>query len=501
MEKYCFFRSTICVLGRTKKVIDFIKKYELHLNFGGYFDHILENFYLDMWSKGNIDIPYEKEIVETIFLKDFVNNWNRYKKQWSDLEAVSYDDLTKEEKNYINSKILNEETVEKKPKTNKKTKQVGNGEGSLYFSDTQKCWIFQYYDTNGKRQTMKQKKKESTKDFKVRVTEIKNSLNTGTYISKSNDTIKSILENYVKQKNLDGITSDRSYNREKETLAQISYCCNNFYDKPIQKVSVSDIEKSKENMRKYSKSTISKIWALLYKAFKIAYSRRIIQYNTMEDETLIPPISHKPNKKVEALTVEEEKKLEKSLLSNKTVYNTILLLQLYTGMRIGEVLALSKDCINFKDNTLTVYRTITRDKNDKVILGKHTKTYNKKTGIDKGKRIFPLSSKVKKLLEEQLNNKITNIYNLIFWDYKKNTFITDGEINSYLNRLNVKENITRHIHTHMLRHTFITRCQEKGIPLVVLQSLVGHVEGSSITNDVYTSVSIDFMKQELEKIN
>ena len=36
--------------------------------------------------------------------------------------------------------------------------------------------------------------------------------------------------------------------------------------------------------------------------------------------------------------------------------------------------------------------------------------------------------------------------------------------------------------------------------LVVLQSLVGHVEGSNITNDIYTSVSIDFMKQELEKI-
>ena len=53
---------------------------------------------------------------------------------------------------------------------NKKTKSVGNGEGSLYYSEKLKCWIFQYYDTNGKRQTMKQKKKESTKDFKARVT-------------------------------------------------------------------------------------------------------------------------------------------------------------------------------------------------------------------------------------------------------------------------------------------------------------------------------------------
>ncbi len=56
---------------------------------------------------------------------------------------------------------------------NKKTKSVGNGEGTLYYSEKLKCWMFQYYDTNGKRQTMKQRKKENTKDFKARVTEVK----------------------------------------------------------------------------------------------------------------------------------------------------------------------------------------------------------------------------------------------------------------------------------------------------------------------------------------
>ena len=253
-------------------------------------------------------------------------------------------------------------------------------------------------------------------------------------------------------------------------------------------------------MRKYSNNTISKIWTMLNKVFKTAYSRRIIPYNIMEDETLTKPISVKPNKKIKALTVKEENNLEKILLTNNSIYNKILLLQLYTGMRIGEVLALSKDCVNLKENTITVYRTITRDENDKIILGEHTKTYNKKTGIDKGKRIFPLSSKVKKLLDAELKNKITNINNLIFWDHKNNTLITDGEINSYLKRLNSKYKITDTIHTHRLRHTFVTRCQEKGIPLVVIQALVGHVEGSSITDDTYTSVSIDFMKQELKKV-
>ncbi len=64
-------------------------------------------------------------------------------------------------------------TLKIQEKRNQKTKSVGNGKGSLYYSETQKCWIFQYHDTQGKRQTIKQKKNESEEDFKIRVAEIK----------------------------------------------------------------------------------------------------------------------------------------------------------------------------------------------------------------------------------------------------------------------------------------------------------------------------------------
>ena len=34
----------------------------------------------------------------------------------------------------------------------------------------------------------------------------------------------------------------------------------------------------------------------------------------------------------------------------------------------------------------------------------------------------------------------------------------------------------------------------------IIQYLVGHVEGSSITDDVYTSVSKEFIEKELKKV-
>ena len=50
---------------------------------------------------------------------------------------------------------------------------------------------------------------------------------------------------------------------------------------------------------------------------------------------------------------------------------------------------------------------------------------------------------------------------------------------------------------HSLRHTFITTCQEKLIPLHVIQSWVGHVIGSKVTTGVYTHKR----ETELEYIN
>ena len=226
----------------------------------------------------------------------------------------------------------------------------------------------------------------------------------------------------------------------------------------------------------------------------------------MLDETLKKPISERPEKKVEALSLDEETKFV-SILNNEEKehkFRNILLLQLYTGMRIGECLALSNDCIDFKNNTITVYRTLTQDDKYNVIMGEHTKTFKKITGIDTGKRTFPMTKKVLSIIKEisSSKSKTSNIYGLLFWDYIGQNYITPSEINNYLRRLNNKYKITvTSLHSHRLRHTFITRCVENGINQNVIQNLVGHVKGSTITSDVYTSVSNNFIIKELKKIN
>lgn len=380
-------------------------------------------------------------------------------------------------------------------KRNQRNKEKGNGEGTLYVNSKTGLLIGQYC-YNGKRKSVYQKKNEKTSDFKKRFNKILAEVNEGIYIEKNNESFSSILKNHIDQKYKDGITSDRGYKRDLDTFKSIEKTCSDFINKPIQKVTLNDINLAKESIKTYSKSTIDKIWRLINKTFKIAISRRLIVFNIMDDEDLKKPTSKKAINHVEALTIDEENKLIDILNSEEKnhKYRNILLLQLNTGMRIGEVLALSRDCIDLKNNTLTVYRTLTRDLNEKVIMGKTTKT-----GED-GVRTFPMTDTVQKIINEILKNKICNIYNLLFWDYTKSSFITPFQIDSYLSRLNKKYKIANNISSHVLRHTFITRCVENGMFIKAIQKIVGHKPNSSITVDIYTSVSNDFVLKELEKI-
>ena len=387
-------------------------------------------------------------------------------------------------------------------KRNKRTRTVGNGEGSLYYSDKLDCLVFQYY-YNNKRQTVKQKKNESNKEFKARVTSIKNELNTGTYIAKTTETLYNIIKRHIEQKFQDGIVSPISYKRNLETLSQLEKTCTDFINIPIQKVFTEHIENSKKYMCQYSQSCIDKMWGLLNKAFVIAYARRKINFNIMVDPTLTKPISKLKTEKIEALTINEQNKLEKLLDTElrEHKYRNIVKFQLETAMRIGEISSRPINDYNKKDKTLLVSNTLTKNEHDKIIIGKHTKTYNKRTNTDLGKRTIRLSNNANSIITEEISRATLNIQGLIFWDYENNDFMSSGKINSWLSRMNKKYKITpRNLSTHVLRHTRITRWIEAGIAMTVVQYWAGHVEGSNITDNVYFSLQEDFINKEFKKI-
>ncbi len=167
--------------------------------------------------------------------------------------------------------------------------------------------------------------------------------------------------------------------------------------------------------------------------------------------------------------------------------------QMYMELRIGEVLALSKENVDLENKVLYVKRTLTNDKEFAIILGNKTKTYS-------GNRTLPIPDFLVPIFEEQLKYTNENLHNLIFTN--NDSYIRTSAINKELKKI-FKEELNldpKNISTHCLRHTYGTRCIEAGMTAVVLQRLMGHKD-VTVTLNTYTSVFNKFKEDELEKIN
>lgn len=377
-------------------------------------------------------------------------------------------------------------------KRTQKNKSRGNGEGTIFLNKSKNMHVGQYY-LNGKRKTIYQHKNEKFCDFKKRFNKILTDINEGTHIEKNKTTFIDILTEHIENKYKTNQVTARTYLRDLETKKQIEKTCTNIINMPIQNITSADIRNILPNITIYSNNSITKIYRLIGKIFKIAVSDRIIPFNPMDNESIKIPKSKIQDKEVQALTLSEQKKLIQVLENSNHKYKNIILLQLYTGMRIGEVLCLKTSDVNLVDNTISINKTLTRDFNDKVVLGNTTKTEN-------SKRTIFLDRRAIQVVKDIYKSPISNINGFLFYNNKNNTFIAPQHVNCFLSRLNKKENIAPHLHTHMMRHTFSTRCIEGGMNAKALQKILGHKKIETTLN-TYTSVFEDFKQSEMEKLN
>ena len=376
----------------------------------------------------------------------------------------------------------------------KKKRRRGNGEGTIFEDKKNKRWIGQYISgisSEGKA-IRKSVYGKTQKEVLNKLNDIKYKMNNDMYVEKNGIELVKIMEDIREEKLASNTISGGQYARLKWTINKIKN--SPIGNKKIQDITKKDIQDFLNSIKDLSDSYIKKIYEQFVQAYHRAEIKKYISYNPMYE--VIKPKSNKETKIVEALDINTQKIFTKYLNNvdiNVQPYKNIFLIQMYMGLRIGEVLALGKENIDLENNLLYVKRTLTNDKEFAIILGNKAKTYA-------GNRTLPIPQFLTPIFEEQLKYANENLHNLIFTN--NNSYVRTSSVNQELKRI-FKEELkvnNKDISTHCLRHTYGTRCVEAGMTAVVLQRLMGHKD-VTVTLNTYTSVFNKFKEDELEKVN
>ena len=239
---------------------------------------------------------------------------------------------------------------------------------------------------------------------------------------------------------------------------------------------------------KLSNVTINLHITLLKTIMNQALENEIIQVNKIYKTKKLRVNS----KEVKAFSINDQKKIENYCLNSKEYYYSVgILLCLYTGLRIGELVALTWDDVNFKTKELYINKTITRVRKNKEWIDMIIEPKTKKSI-----RKIPLGNEIIILLKELKKKKISKY----IVSNKTGDRALIRTYQYFFTRIQKLLNIKEVLNFHALRHTFATRAIESGMDIKTLSEILGH-SNTSITINRYVHSLDETKKKAMNKLS
>lgn len=271
--------------------------------------------------------------------------------------------------------------------------------------------------------------------------------------------------------------------------------------------------------------TLKNLYNMIHASLKQAYMNELIKKNIC-DFVRVPKVT---KKEMRVLTREEQTNLITASRNHRL--GIVVILDLFTGMRLGEILALRWFDIDFENKNICVKNTIKRlsthncgkSKTELILdtpktenayrdipliyemiieLKKHKKTQNtekKEYGFAYNDRNFIFCNELGEPYDQKT---FKNYYDKILLECGLFNFKPKPIRDKIKKGLKIKpqpKDSPLNVTFHTLRHTFATRAIEQGMDILVLSKILGHADPSTTLNK-YGHALPNHKKDNMEKI-
>lgn len=196
------------------------------------------------------------------------------------------------------------------------------------------------------------------------------------------------------------------------------------------------------------------------------------------------------SKKIEAFTVEEQRAIETEILCSDDRRLHGILLCMYSGLRIGELLGLTWNDVDFSKGIIKITKTVYREKDE---------SGNWQMCVDSPKtkasdRVIPLPEYIVDMLHHDYETAQTPY----IVENKKGERMSIRSYQYMFEKLTERAG-ARKLNFHALRHTFATRAIECGMDIKTVADIMGH-QNASITLNRYAHCMLDHKIEMMHKL-
>lgn len=374
--------------------------------------------------------------------------------------------------------------------------RAANGSGTIR-QRKNGTWEARYtagYDPGTGKQIQKSIYGKTQKEVRVKLQQIEVSIEDGTYLEPSKMTISNWLDTWINEY-LGNVKPGTVANYSQHVRIHIKPAIGSIKLSAIQPPQIQHLYNALQK-KGLSAKTIKNVHGCLHKALQTAVRMGYIARNPA-DGCILPRVI---KKEIHPLDMPEVETFLKAVEGHPL--EVLFKVDLFTGLRSGEILGLTWDCIDFENGTIYVCRQLVPPRRKG---GAYTYGTLKN---DKPRTITPAPSVMKMLKDHSLKQKIQRLQAGAAWDDEgfKNLVFTN-ETGKHLTQVGVWKQLHKvlrdtgieNLRFHDLRHTYAVNSLQSGDDVKTVQENLGH-HTAAFTLDVYGHVTDTMKKKSADRM-